>query len=81
MGSARCSIAGDTNTASSSGYGTKQPLEALPIYASENLPTDTKKIESMEEPAAAAAGAATEHSQDDSVAEMEAQNFSEHRVA
>ena len=33
-GSARCSIAGDTNTASSSGYGTKQPLEALPISAS-----------------------------------------------
>ena len=42
MGSAHCSIAGDTN---------------------------------MEEPAAAAAGVATEHSQDDSVPEMESQNL------
>ena len=32
----------------------------------------------MEEPAAVAAGAATEHSQDDSAPEMESQNFSEH---
>ena len=48
MGSAHCSIAGDTN---------------------------------MEEAAAVAACAATEHSQDDSVPEMESQNFSEHRVA
>ena len=42
MGSAHCSIAGDTN---------------------------------MEEPAAAAAGAATEHSQDDSAPEMDSQNL------
>ena len=71
MGSARCSIAGDTNTAPSSGYATKQPLQAPPMHAaaavgatehshdhstpemaSQNLPADTKKSDSMEEPAA-----------------------------
>ena len=31
IGSARFSIAGDTNTASSSGYATKQPLQAPPV--------------------------------------------------
>ena len=93
-GSARCSIAGDTNTASSSGYSTKQPLEAPPIYAaaavgatehshdhstpemaSQNLPADTKMIDSMEETAAAAAVAATEHSKDDSTPEKASQNL------
>ena len=49
--------------------------DSTPEKASQNLPADTKKSDSMEEPAAAAAVAATEHSKDDSTPEKASQNL------